>query len=200
MRVWLGSGAALGRTLPPRGPGRVAVLAWAASGLSGAARPPPLKRAARPPRAARAECEGESLRCRAEAGTPSRVSSVFKCARRRPRPGRPPGGPALPSGGWRLGPRRRRNFCGERSPRALVVGRNSPQSGGEGRVALPRRFVESSGGSGAAAASPFVLLGPPSFAVSLPLSAGGSRWPRRGALGDSLSPHLRGRPCSLPPA
>lgn len=132
MRVWLGSGPALGRTLPPRRPGRIAVLALAASGFSGAARPPPLKRTARPPRGARAEYEEEKFAVPGGGGEPEPSGPPFLSVRGGGRvPGGPPGGPELRSGGWRLDPTRRRNFC-EQSPRAPVICRNSPESGGGG--------------------------------------------------------------------
>lgn len=133
MRVWLGSGPALGRTLPPRRPGRIAVLALAASGFSGAARPPPLKRTARPPRGARAEYEEEKFAVPGGGGEPEPSGPPFLSVRGGGRvPGGPPGGPELRSGGWRLDPRRRRNFSCEQSPRAPVICRNSPESGGGG--------------------------------------------------------------------
>ena len=179
MRVWLGSGPALGRTLPPRRPGRIAVLALAASGFSGAARPPPLKRTARPPRGARAEYEEEKFAVPGGGGEPEPSDPPFSSVRGGGRvPGGPPGGPELRSGGWRLDARPK--AAEELLLRAVAAGPGHLQElSGIGRGRAGSLFHGDSSrvpaAAAAAAESPFVLLGPPSFPVSLPLSVGGSR-------------------------
>ena len=179
MRVWLGSGPALGRTLPPRRPGRIAVLALAASGFSGAARPPPLKRTARPPRGARAEYEEEKFAVPGGGGEPEPSDPPFSSVRGGGRvPGGPPGGPELRSGGWRLEAGRSTQGGGGTSP---ASSRRGPRSSagtlrnreGEGRIALPRGFVKSSGGSCGGGG---VSLCPPRTSLLPCLPPSVSRW------------------------
>lgn len=109
------------------------VLAWLR--VARAARPP-LKRTAWPPRGARAEYEEEKFAVPGGGGEPEPSGPlVFKCTRRRPRPGRPPGGPELCSGGWR----RVRPEAAEELLRAVAAGPGDLQEtlpeSEEGRIA-----------------------------------------------------------------
>lgn len=119
----------------------------------------------------------KSLQCRAEAGNPEpRGLPLFKCARRRPCPGRLSRRTRAPERRLEARP----EAAEELLLRAVAAGPGRLQElSGIGRGRAGSLFHGDSSrvpaAAAAAAESPFVLLGPPSFPVSLPLSACGSR-------------------------